>query len=517
MSDLQKLADEIADSGIDRIFGIPGSGSSYTLLDALEKRNVDFTIVSHEASAAVMAGAYGRMSGKAGVALSIKGPGLANMLPGLAACRLEALPIVSMAECYPPDTPATKAHKNMDHAAMLKAVTKCRHYLSDRRRQFPGLCEQAQSEVPGPVHLELVGGRDSDISQSVTVGSNSNDLAALEKNLQRSKRAIVIAGTYAIRSGLSSLLNDLRVPVFSTAAAKGVVDETLAHAAGVYTGVGLERVPEAHLIDRADLIVGIGLRHNEVLAVKEFPCVSINVDSADEKEFSGFGFELSAPGTPQTFEELFALLSRQAWGDQELKLLKTRLDAYMAGQGFLPATVFNAVQEFFSNDVRIVLDTGYFCTIGEHACRIPRPDYYLSSGQGRYMGIGVPLAVGAALYDATAPTVVAVGDGSVGMFLSDFDIAVTRKLPLLVLFMTDGYFGSVYTRGIKNHLSRKPVKMARESWVSVFHGMGMAAERVEDLPQLQCALGAWNRADGPLFLELPFDPEPYQAMVAGIR
>lgn len=517
MSDIQKLASEIADNGIDRVFGILGGGPSYTLLDALEKQNVETIITPFEGSAAVMAGAYGRMSGKPGVAFSIKGPGLANMLPGLAACKLEGLPIVSLAECYAPGTPATKAHKNMDHESMLKALTKSRHYLSNSQDQFGDLCAQAESEVPGPVHLELVTDGSNSVSQPVPVDSDTGSWDDLEVILNQSQRAIIIAGSYATRSNLSSFLNKLKIPVFSTAAAKGVVDETLSHAAGVYTGVGLHRVAESQLIERADLIVGIGLRHNEVLAVNNFPCASINLDSADESVFSGFGFKKNVSGDSQTFEQLFATLSSQSWGVDELVTIKTKLNEYMMGQGFLPANVFHGVQAYFSNNVRMILDTGYFCTIGEHACNIPKPDNYLSSGQGRYMGIGVPLAIGSAMYDATIPTAVAVGDGSVGMFLSDFNIAVTHKLPLLILFMTDGYYGSIYTRGIKDHLTDKPVRMARTSWVGVFQGMGINAERVENPSQLNDALKAWHTTQGPLFLEIPFELEPYQAMVSGIR
>ena len=82
---LQKLAEQIASRNTRFVFGIPGSGPSLDLIDALEKHGVGFHLTHFEGSAALMAGAVGKLSGKSGVAVSIKGPGLTNMLPGLAA------------------------------------------------------------------------------------------------------------------------------------------------------------------------------------------------------------------------------------------------------------------------------------------------------------------------------------------------------------------------------------------------------------------------------------------------
>ena len=78
--------------------------------------------------------------------------------------------------------------------------------------------------------------------------------------VEKARQPIVVAGTLALRAGLSERLGKLQVPVFTTAAAKGLVDERLPNSAGVYTGVGLELSPEHDLFDQADLVVCIGMR-----------------------------------------------------------------------------------------------------------------------------------------------------------------------------------------------------------------------------------------------------------------
>ncbi|MGD9299993.1 MAG: thiamine pyrophosphate-binding protein, partial [Desulfobacterales bacterium] len=102
MKHLTDLATQIADRGIEHVFGIPGSGPSLHLLNELEKKGVRFHLTHFEGSAALMAGAFGKLSHHSGVAVSIKGPGLTNMLPGLAACALDAFPVVSISEAYLP-------------------------------------------------------------------------------------------------------------------------------------------------------------------------------------------------------------------------------------------------------------------------------------------------------------------------------------------------------------------------------------------------------------------------------
>ena len=95
----------------------------------------------------------------------------------------------------------------------------------------------------------------------------------------------------------------------------------------------------------------------------------------------------------------------------------------------MPAKVFRMIEQHFGHTCRMVLDTGHFCTIGEHILRIKRPELYLAAGQSRYMGVGLPVAVGAAIYDPAVPTVAFIGDGGIGMFIAEMKLAVRHRLP----------------------------------------------------------------------------------------
>ncbi|MCV5467080.1 thiamine pyrophosphate-binding protein, partial [Escherichia coli] len=74
--------------GVKQVFGIPGAKID-RVFDALEDSPIETIVVRHEANAAFMAAAVGRLTGKAGVALVTSGPGCSNLITGLATATSE--------------------------------------------------------------------------------------------------------------------------------------------------------------------------------------------------------------------------------------------------------------------------------------------------------------------------------------------------------------------------------------------------------------------------------------------
>jgi acetolactate synthase I/II/III large subunit len=514
VTDIARLAEEITAHGVTRLFGVPGSGVTLSLIDALEKRGIPFHLTHFEGAAALMAATVGRLSGRAGVSLSIKGPGLANAVPGIAAAWFEAYPLVHLAEAFPPGSPVSQAHKRMDQASLLAPITKASRFSTKDGPSFTSMAHLACAEEPGPVLLELAPSAPPSAEALPEIVTRREDGTRAREPLRNAKRPIVIAGALALRAGLGPALAKLNCPVFSTAAAKGIVDERAANAAGAFTGVGEGYVPEYSLLDRADLILGIGLTAREVLKCAPFKAPYIAIEAVDTP-----GTDAFAPAARIGLGDASAaldLIADKRWGLDELKGTLDRLQARME-EGFLPGAVFAAIDRHFQRRVRMVMDTGYFCTIGEHAWRAASADLCLLSGQGRYMGAGLPMALGAALHDSSVPTVLVTGDGGVAMYLAEAKLAVQHKLPLLIVLMTDNAFGSIRTRAIKDRLTQKPLFMDGKSWVGTFDALGMPGTRAENLGAVEEALAAWTPRNGPAFLEIPFEPDAYEAMVGGIR
>jgi acetolactate synthase-1/2/3 large subunit len=320
---LDQLADRLAAAGVRHAFGVTGSGASLSLIAALAARGVRYLPVSHEAAGAVMAGAATAAGGRPAVSISIKGPGLANALPGIAANAFEHRPALSIAEAFGPAVPAFRRHKRLDHAGLLAPVVKGSLTL-DRLADLPALLDLAAAEVPGPVHLELCdggennhehgGGRGS--ARPSGVGAVPTDPRTLDEAIRAVRsatRPVVVAGSLALRRGYGPRLESLGVPVFTTAAAKGLVDESLPHAAGVFTGDGKSLAPESSLLAEADLVLGVGLRNAELLSPKPFGRRTILLDEVDAGLSDGLGGDLVLADAAETRHVLEQLAGR-GWG-----------------------------------------------------------------------------------------------------------------------------------------------------------------------------------------------------------
>ncbi|GAA3921852.1 thiamine pyrophosphate-binding protein [Litoribacillus peritrichatus] len=512
--ELDLLAIDIANSGVEYVFGIPGSGVSYYLLDQLEKKGVQFILVHHEASAALMAGGYAKTSGNIGISLSIKGPGLTNMIPGVAACRYENLPVISISECYGKQSPTSQAHKKIDQDDVLRAYVKTRESLVGNEDLLSKCILVAKTEPPGPVHIEL-----ADIDTNLFEGENSKPAGCIDEVVEaisRAKQPVLIVGSLATRKVWGNSINELAIPVFSTACAKGIFDETNKYSAGVYTGVGGEKSPEYGLLTQTDLIVSIGLRHSEVLKTQQFKCKSIQLDEVEEKYINGFNFDYLIDSNSYNYNKVIAALKNKNWGEELIAQRQEIVNAYFDTSYFLPASVYSFIESYFKGYARIVLDTGDFCTVGEHVCNVREHHLYLSSGQGRYMGISLPLAIGASLADRSVPTVCYTGDGGIGMYIAELKVAKAMKLPLVVVLLTDGGFSSVKRVTDSNRFTSKGVIPADSSWYGIVNGMGIDSQPVNCLRELGCMLEKWDK-EGPIFIEASFDEEAYSLMALEIR
>src|SRR3981081_2674506 len=91
------LIESLCDWGIDTIFGIPGDGIN-GIMEALRTRQdkIRFIQVRHEESAAFMACAYAKFTGKLGVCLATSGPGGIHLLNGLYDAKMDGAPVLAL-------------------------------------------------------------------------------------------------------------------------------------------------------------------------------------------------------------------------------------------------------------------------------------------------------------------------------------------------------------------------------------------------------------------------------------
>src|SRR5215831_13152488 len=91
------VAEALLDWGVDTIFGLPGDGIN-GFIEALRQRQnkIKFVLVRHEESAAFMACAYAKYTGRLGVCVATSGPGAIHLLNGLYDAKLDHAPVLAI-------------------------------------------------------------------------------------------------------------------------------------------------------------------------------------------------------------------------------------------------------------------------------------------------------------------------------------------------------------------------------------------------------------------------------------
>src|ERR1044072_995556 len=91
------LVEGIIDWGVDTVFGLPGDGIN-GVMEAIRTRQdrVRFIQVRHEESAAFMACAQAKLTGKLGCCLATMGPGGVHLLNGLYDAKFDRAPVIAI-------------------------------------------------------------------------------------------------------------------------------------------------------------------------------------------------------------------------------------------------------------------------------------------------------------------------------------------------------------------------------------------------------------------------------------
>ncbi len=514
MSDWQQDAETLRQLGVPFLAGVPGSGPSYELLDACERAGVPFVSTAHESAGAIMAGTAARQTGTCGAALSIKGPGVANLIGGIALARFENYPLLTFSEAFGASSPRGLQHKRMAQddcvAPLAKAIL---------HRSSAGLvgtmAALATAEPAGPVHMNLADG--PAVSDLVRPTRPSSPLEPVLERIRAARRPIVICGSVLTRLGgapRSAVLPPQDVPVFTTAAAKGVVDENAPCAAGVFTGAGGAVSPERAIVPECDLVIGLGLRSAEVLAARPFPAPFISLDVVDVSH--QVGFEPAVHWTGDLLGAIGALAQSidVSWGLDLVASTRDRLAAHLDRGELLPAAVYRRLASV--PDACLVTDSGNFTVVAEHVWRAAAPDRFVGSSNGRFMGAGLPQAIGAALASPRRPTLCTIGDGGLPPFVAEIRLAVDRKLPLLIVLASDGYYGSMRARVTDRGLTETGIRITGASWEHAIAALGCPAVRVTTIAAFDSAVSGWQPA-GPLFIEAAMPDRPYVDLVRDIR
>lgn len=520
---IDQLSERLKNKGILYAFGVSGSGDSLNLITSLEAQGVRYFPVAHEASAALMAGACCRKGKTNGVGITIKGPGFSNLVPGILSNMYENRPALTISEAYGSKAASYQKHKRLDHFSVCSSIVKGFASAGVSPNIVDELINTGCAEIPGPVHLDLNSSETPDAEIHVMQQKNSRSkITGVRDILDRiasSNRPAVILGSLVTRCLSDFTWDKIGVPVVTTVAAKGAINEESSFSGGVITGEIKELSPEQTILSKADLIVAFGLRNTEVIRPVPFQAPLIIVDAVDTELHHGFEPDIVyvADDIIEITESIIDALSERSWGGDVVLEHWRSVESELFAEEWLPAQVIHNVQDSLEKDTMLTLDTGLFCIIGETVWKSRSTENFCGSSVGRFMGTAIPTAIGIAISSPGRKVVCAVGDGGVRPYLPEIRLAVEEKLPILFLLISDGRYGTIALSARSRKVTATAYDIPSSTWWKAVEAMGCPALKIESLDEMNRAIVEWMEERGPLFLEMHFESEKYINSVCKLR
>jgi len=121
----QILVDALRIHGVDTVFCVPGE-SYLPILDALRDHREDIRLIvcRHEAAAAHMAEAYGKLTGKPGFCIVTRGPGITQASIGLHTAAQDSTPLIMLVGQVHSRFTNREAWQEMNLTQMFQTVVK---------------------------------------------------------------------------------------------------------------------------------------------------------------------------------------------------------------------------------------------------------------------------------------------------------------------------------------------------------------------------------------------------------
>ncbi|MFT6671224.1 MAG: acetolactate synthase-1/2/3 large subunit [Afipia broomeae] len=521
---IEIFADSLVAGGIRHAFGVTGSGVSLKLIGALTERGVTYHATQTEAAAALMAGAAGWDGTLRAMSVVIKGPGFANALPGLIANRYERRPMVSVSEAYAEDAPQGARHKRLNHNVLTGEACLVHASVSDDGPTLGELITAAQgAPIAGPVHFDLMPnpGKGLRRAQPVPAAPRQGVSPDVLDRMKASRRPALVLGQDARHLMTEDALKGLRIPIATTAAGKGLVDETSAFAAGIVSGEKGRCAPEVTSLAQADLILAIGVSNDEMIAAGALPAPLILADLGDPALREGFGEVAAFAARIEDVTQLLEDLRARDWGADAIASRRRSVEGLFDAEGTSLGAAITALQGLLPPGTVAIPDTGFHCTVTETLWQARTPAQALGASRSRYMGIAIPTAIGRAIADPGRPVLCVFGEGGLAPHFFELSLAVRLRLPILFLYARDRRYGSVAAFAPEAGFVADAIGFDNCRAAQMAASLGCRASRANTVQTMQDALaplltGGFGKS-GPIFLQYDLDPETYAKAAKELR
>ena len=468
------VAEALLDWKVEVIFGLPGDGIN-GFMEALRRRKdkIKFILVRHEESAAFMACAYAKYTGKLGVCVATSGPGAIHLLNGLYDAKLDNTPVLSITGSTYSDLMNSNYQQDVNLLQLFSDVTvynnminrpeqaemtvdiACRSALSLRGVSHLTIPIDVQEmKLKGRYSRHKVPGHTSDFYANITVPDRGllEDAANI---LNSGRKIVLLVGQGALSAGdeVIQVAEKLEAPVVKALLGKAVIPDDHPVCIGGLGLLGTE--PATDAMNEADtlLMVGTSFPYIDYLP-KPGQARGIQIDIKPNNIGLRYPVEIGLVGDSKlVLSELLPLLQQRS--ETERGFLKSKQDAMVDWNKLLkeqssrtdkpikPQVIADAVSELLEDNAIISVDCGTNTSWAAQYINIRKGMKFSLSGTLATMACGLPYAIAAQIAFPDRQCIAFVGDGGFTMLMGEFATAVQYNLPIKIIVIKNNTLGMI--------------------------------------------------------------------------
>lgn len=534
------VIDQLAENGIETIFGIPGK-QTLPLNEAVSQSDaVDFVVARHETAVSHAAWGYAETSGKPAATVVVPGPGDMNAMNGLKNALNDCTPLVHIAvetepeirggdgiHETPPDTYDNVVKENV-------LVEHPESTLVELQRAI----DAAMTPPKGPVRvgipknfltMEPALATPPAYSREQTLSVAQSEIESAAELLADAQEPLILVGggvrSAAATAELREIAEKLNAPIATTYKGKGVVPDSNDRVAGTLSGSASPELLE--LLEASDVLLAAGTDFDAVATrgwSVDMPekIIHITLSPSD----LGTGYDLSVgivADAKQALQTLETALGEQSVGDGQgieratavREATEKRLEPLLDDDPPLTAVrALQAVREGISDETIVAADAGGFRVWGLNTFPASGPRSYVNPGSWATMGTGLPSGIGAQLANPDEDVVVLTGDGGLMMCIHELHTAASAGIPVTVVVFNNSDYAIISEEaersfGFPEHSygwTDSPLDFTK-----IAEGMGVETRRAADPVAIKRELDAATQRDTPTLIEVPTDPDEPQA------
>lgn len=541
----QILIDQLRVHGTEIVFCVPGE-SYLAALDAFhDAPDIKLVVCRQEGGAAMMADAYGKLTGRPGVVFVTRGPGATNASAGIHIAHQDSTPVIMFIGQVGRGMSEREAFQEIDYRRMYGQMTKWTAEIDDPAR-IPEFVSRAYHTAvngrPGPVVLALP---EDMLRDRAAVGDarrfieaqaapRAEDMAQLRARLLAAERPFAIIGgggwDAAAIEGFQAFARAFDLPVGASFRCQSHFDSRLDQYAGD-VGVGIN--PKlAERIRSADLILAVGARLGEAttggysLIEPPMPAQKLVHVYPDPEELGRvYNAELPILTGMKAFAAAAAALdppSSTPWAGWRAA---ARAD-YLESIAPLPvpgdvqfAEIVTWLSDTLPDDAIVTTGAGNYAGWVNKYYRFRDYRTLIGPTSGS-MGYGVPAAVAAKLVHPERTVVSFAGDGCFMMNGQELATAVQHGADFILIVVNNGMYGTIRAHQERDYPGRvSGTALRNPDFAALARAYGAHGEMVDRTEDFAAAFERARSSGGPALIELRVDPEAIspRTTIAGIR